>query len=92
MWIIITSLLAGGLTGYLFRNIKKFNFTAEKISNLLIYVLLFFMGLSVGVNPEIMNNLKNLGITAIIIAVFTISGSIIFAFLSEKFLFKKKKT
>jgi uncharacterized membrane protein YbjE (DUF340 family) len=91
MWIIIISLVAGGVAGYLFRKIKRFNYITEKTTSWLIYILLFFMGLSVGVNPEIMNNLKNLGFTALIIAVFTICGSVLFAFLSEKFILRKKK-
>lgn len=84
MWLIISFILIGGLSGYLLRNIKHFSFYSEKIASGLIYVLLFFMGMSVGINPEIMQNLHHLGLKALIICLFTISGSILLALLYHK--------
>lgn len=89
MWLIIIILIIGGILGYFSRNLNKFNFYSEKTTTVFIYILLFFMGLSVGVNPEIISNLGDLGLSAILITLFSISGSILFSFLFAKRIFKK---
>lgn len=70
--------------GYFFRKIKELNEYSEKFTLYLIYILLFFMGLGVGVDPAILKNAGNLGATALLIAIFGIMGSVIFAFLFSK--------
>ena len=89
MWLIIFILIIGGISGYFLRNINHFNFYSERTTTAFIYILLFFMGLSVGVNPEIISNLGDLGLSAILITFFSISGSILFSFLFAKRIFKK---
>lgn len=84
MWLIVSFIVIGGFSGFLLRNLKSINLYFEKITSGLIYILLFFMGMSVGVNPGIMQNLDRLGLDALLICLFTISGSILLAFLYNK--------
>jgi uncharacterized membrane protein YbjE (DUF340 family) len=88
MWLILTFLIIGGLSGFLLRDIRGLNFYSEKITSYLIYFLLFFMGMSVGINPEIMENLYHLGLEALLISLFTITGSVVLAFLLYKITFR----
>jgi uncharacterized membrane protein YbjE (DUF340 family) len=91
MWIILIILLSGTLTGYAFSRIKVLNKITDKATMYIIYVLLFFMGLSVGTKPEIMKNLAVIGFDALVIAVFAISGSILTAFFLYRYLFRRNE-
>lgn len=89
MWLILSFLIFGGIAGFLLREIKDFNNYSEKITSYLIYFLLFFMGMNVGINPGIMQNIDKLGFEALVIALFTITGSILLAFLLYKITTRK---
>jgi uncharacterized membrane protein YbjE (DUF340 family) len=91
MWIILIILLSGTLAGYAFSRIKVLNKITDKATLYIIYVLLFFMGLSVGTKPEIMKNLAGIGFDALVIAVFAISGSILTAFFLYRCLFRRNE-
>jgi uncharacterized membrane protein YbjE (DUF340 family) len=86
MWIILILLFAGTLLGFMLNRFKKFNRFTDKASMYIIYILLFFMGLSVGTKPEIMKNLTGIGIEALIIALFAIAGSVFTAFIVYRFM------
>lgn len=89
MWIILILLLAGTLSGYAFSRVSGFNRITDKVSLYTIYVLLFFMGLSVGTRKDVMKNLTSIGIDAFLISIFTISGSLITAFFLYRYIFRK---
>ncbi len=84
-------MLSGGLTGFLLSGKKRFHAFTEKATTYIIYILLFFMGLSVGTNKEIMTNIQNLGFQALIISLFAIMGSIVLAKIVFKIFFKNEK-
>ncbi|MCK4921089.1 MAG: LysO family transporter [Bacteroidales bacterium] len=90
MWIIIILMLIGVLAGFLFSGVKYFNVFSERATSYIIYFLLFFMGLSVGTNKEIMNNIQNIGFQALIITIFSIAGSIVLAAIVFKIFFKNE--
>lgn len=62
------------------------NVYAEKITSWLIYVLLFTMGLVVGTDPAIMGNLAGLGLQALQIALLSMLGSVVFAWLVSRII------
>ncbi len=79
---------AGIITGLLLKNridSKPITF----LLNITIYLLLFFMGVSIGTNPEIINNLGQISLKALTIAVAAISGSILIARLLDRIINKK---
>ena len=91
MWLILILLMAGSIAGYLLTKIKFVNPVSEKITGIIIYILLFFMGLSVGTSEEIMHNLDTLGLQALLISVFSILGSIFLAKFVYKLYYTKKQ-
>lgn len=76
---IVLIMLCGIGTGYLFRN-KKIGFIGRAVT-ILIWVLLFLLGIEVGTNPRIVNGLQTLGLEAVVLAVGGSAGSVLFAWL-----------
>ena len=67
MFIIIGIMLTGMLLGYLLRS-KRLSWI-HKIITLLIWILLFLLGIDVGGNESIIKGLHTLGLEAVIITV-----------------------
>lgn len=91
MWEIIAIMVVGGAIGYAIRNKKNAAKYSEKACSYVIFVLLFSLGLLVGKNDTVMNNLSELGILSVIIAAAAIIGSVVCAWVLYKFYFKKIK-
>ena len=79
MFIVLLFMFAGIVTGYLLRK-WKFTFVNRVILTL-IWLLLFLLGVEVGVNENVVRNFANLGFEAMLIAVFATLGSITGAWL-----------
>ncbi|ACB86041.1 lysine exporter LysO family protein [Natranaerobius thermophilus] len=79
MWWIILPLIVGLIISLKLPS-KVTNIPISKIINCSIYVLLFVMGIRLGADPEVMEELSNLGAYAFVIAVVTIIGSLIVLF------------
>lgn len=77
MFIIIGIMLTGILSGYLLRS-KRLTWI-HKIITLLIWTLLFLLGLDVGGNEAIVSGLHTLGLEALIITLAAVIGSILCA-------------
>lgn len=88
MLITLILMCAGILTGYFLRN----KTSSEKPLNYLIlgsiFVLLFLLGVSVGNNPLIINNISRIGFEALCLTVGAVGGSILMAWLVYNFYFK----
>jgi uncharacterized membrane protein YbjE (DUF340 family) len=76
MVLIIVIFLSGILLGFFFRKSIHVNKLSGKISSILVFLLLFSLGFSVGKNEMIMSNIAFLGIQSLLITVFAIAGSI----------------
>jgi len=76
--------------GILLSGIKNFNIISEKATSYIIYLLLFFMGLGVGTNREIMANIRSIGLQSLVITLFSILGSVLLASLVFKIFFKNE--
>ncbi len=87
---ILLLMFGGMLLGYLLRQKKQVIRTVERLTVWCIFLLLFFMGLSIGHDPLIFNSLPSLGVTALIISASGIVGSLFSALILWKYLFKKK--
>jgi uncharacterized membrane protein YbjE (DUF340 family) len=73
---IIFIFLAGIGLGYLFRNFSRLNSFTGKFSHILVFLLLFSLGLSVGQNEKIMQNIAAIGLHSLLITIFAIAGSL----------------
>ena len=90
MFVVIGFMFTGMLIGYLLRNR---NITwINKIITILIWSLLFLLGVDVGNNKEIINGLHTIGIESLIITIGAILGSIIGAQLLWKWIRKDSNT
>lgn len=79
MYTVLFFILAGIGTGYLFRK-QKISFVNQFIT-ILIWLLLFMLGLEVGVNENVVKKFHLLGYEAFLIAFFATLGSVIGAWL-----------
>lgn len=89
MFIVIGIMFGGIALGYLFRQKALLQQLGKPISYT-IYLLLFLLGISVGGNREIINNLPSLGGQAFILAVAGTFGSVLAAW-GVSFLFQHRK-
>ena len=74
--------------GYLLRDLR-FLQKVEKSISLTIFLLLFVLGLSIGSNSLIINNIGKFGWQAIVLATLSILGSLLASFLVFHLFFKK---
>lgn len=56
----------------------------DRIQMVCLLFLLFVMGVSVGVNKQVMQSFPKLGFQSVIFSVFTISFSVLFVFLFQR--------
>lgn len=90
MFIIIGIMFAGVGTGYLMRKMACLQKSNTSIT-LTIYLLLFLLGISVGSNEAIIQNIGTLGLEAFLIAFAGTMGSVVAAWLIYRFIFKQKE-
>ena len=88
MFIIIGLMFTGMLLGYLLR--KRNLHRIHTVITVLIWVLLFILGVEVGGNEQIIKGLHTIGIEAIILTLGGTLGSVIAAWTLWKALYKKK--
>lgn len=75
MFVVIGFMFAGMFTGYVFKN-KQVTWIG-KLVTVLIWLLLFLLGVDVGGNQMIMTGLHTIGLEALIITVGAVLGSVI---------------
>ncbi|MGL4332978.1 MAG: LysO family transporter [Bacteroidales bacterium] len=86
---IVLILLTGIITGYILRK-KDLTFVHKSIT-LFIWGLLFFLGVSVGINETLLSNLPTLGIDALVITAGGLAGSLLMAWLIYWRFFSENK-
>lgn len=88
MFTIIGLMLTGMLLGYLLRkrDLKKIH----QIITLLIWLLLFILGIEVGSNEQIIKGLHTIGLEAVILTLGGTLGSVIAAWALWKALYNRK--
>ena len=84
--IIIMSL--GIAFGYILRHKETIIKKSEIIVTILIYLLLFFLGITVGLNKEVVTNIPVIGLKALILTFAAIAGSIISMLVVHKLFYK----
>ena len=75
MFVVIGLMFVGMLTGYFFKNIKVT--WIGKVITVLIWLLLFLLGIDVGGNQMIMSGLHTIGLDALVITIGAVLGSVI---------------
>lgn len=78
----------GMVLGYFISNRKAVIGWVNKATNWAIYVLLFLLGVAVGINDKIINNLDTIGVQALLVTLGAVGGSVVAAYFVYKYFFK----
>lgn len=89
MFTVIGIMFSGIAIGYLFRKVEILQKIGKPVSYT-IFLLLFLLGISVGSNKDIVNNLSTLGWQAFLIAFASTLGSVLAAWCVYHFFFKER--
>lgn len=89
MFTVIIIMFCGIALGYLFRKDSRLQQTGMPIT-ITIVLLLFLMGVSVGANKAIVDNLGTLGIQALLIALAGTTGSVLAGWAVYRLFFKER--
>lgn len=90
MFIVIGTMIGGIVAGYLLRRVRGLTFL-KKLPTLFIFLLLFSLGITVGSNKLIINNLSTIGLNALLISVGALAGSLLLSTLLYRKYFKKEE-
>ncbi|MBN2598173.1 LysO family transporter [Labilibaculum sp.] len=89
--IIVLSIMILGIgIGLLIGNRPKIIKVIGVLTSFSIFLLLFLLGIGVGTNNQIINNLHSIGIQALILTIGAVLGSLICAYFTYTLFFKKK--
>ncbi len=86
---IVAIMLCGMGVGFLLRK-RKLGIVPVLVT-VLIWLLLFFLGLDVGMNPSIMHAIQSLGLEALLLSLAGIAGSVTLAWALWRIASRKKK-
>lgn len=89
MFTIIGLMLTGMLLGFLLRKQKLSGI--HKVITVLIWLLLFLLGIDVGGNQKIINGLHTIGLEAIVITLAAVLGSVTAVWALWYVLYKRNK-
>ena len=87
---LLVIMFLGMVLGYFLRNRSKFIHISNKLGIIIIYLLLFVLGISVGLNETIISKIDTIGLKALIITIGALMGSLIFAYITYKLFFVPK--
>lgn len=90
MFTVIGCMFGGIAIGWLLRKIELLQ-RVGKLITVTIILLLFLLGVSVGANEDIVNNLGTLGMQAFLIASAGTLGSLLAAWAVYHYFFKERK-
>lgn len=88
MFTVIGLMLGGMCIGFLLR--KRQLAGIHRIITILIWILLFLLGVEVGGNRQIIEGLATLGLEALVITLATVLGSCLAAWVLWKELYRRK--
>ncbi len=89
MVTVIIIMIAGMLLGYFIQKQNRLIKPVDYIISWLIYLLLFALGISVGNNEVILNNINSILLKVILLTVGAIAGSVIVSYFTYNLFFKK---
>lgn len=90
MFTVLGIMISGILAGYFLRR-RTFVQHVGRLISVTIIVLLFLLGVTVGANKVIMDNLSELGIQAFALSAAGVLGSVVCAWLVYGFFTKRKE-
>ena len=89
MFYLIMTLILGACAGFAGRKLKVLSHTGKAVS-VTVLAMLFFLGVEIGSDEHVLENLSTLGLRAFVLAVAGVAGSVILSMLLYKALFRKE--
>ncbi len=88
--IVFFTILLGVIVGSLFK--KYVGQWVDPLTTILIWLLLFSLGIEIGARPNILSELESLGFDAVAITIASVAGSAIAASIFYKWITKKERS
>ncbi|MDE5417732.1 LysO family transporter [Labilibaculum sp. DW002] len=88
--IVLAIMILGMGIGLFIGNRPKVIKIVGVLTSFSIFLLLFLLGIGVGTNDRIINNLDTIGIQALVLTIGALLGSLICAYFTYSLFFKKK--
>lgn len=90
MFYLILTMFAGVVAGLMLRKVKALAHIGKAIS-VTVYVMLFFLGVKIGSDKNILANLSTLGLQAFLLAFAGAMGSVLFSTILYRLMFRKEE-
>lgn len=88
---VLVVMLIGILLGYIIREKERIIKKVEPLLNYSIYLLLFLIGISIGLREELISSLDTIGLQALLLTVGAIIGSCIASYFCYIWFFRKNE-
>ena len=85
---VVAIMLSGMAVGFLMRK-RRLRVVPHAVT-VLIWLLLFFLGVEVGENPQVVGGIHDLGLEALWLAMAGIAGTVLFSWALWKWVSRKK--
>ena len=85
---VVAIMLSGMAVGFLMRE-RRLRVVPHAVT-VLIWLLLFFLGVEVGENPQVVGGIRELGLEALWLAMTGIAGTVLFSWALWKWVSRKK--
>ncbi len=89
MFYLIMTLAAGVCAGFAGRRIKAFSHIGKAVS-VTVFVMLFFLGMEIGADRQLLENISELGFRALVLALAGVAGSVLLSMVLYRALFRKE--
>lgn len=86
---VVVIMLSGMAVGFLLRK-RQLRFVPHAVT-VLIWLLLFLLGIEVGSNPQVINGITSLGLEALWLSVAGMAGTLVFAWALWKWVSRHQK-
>lgn len=86
---VVAIMFSGIAVGFLLRK-RRLRVVPHAVT-MLIWLLLFFLGVEVGENPQVISGIQDLGIEALWLAMTGIAGTVLFSWVLWRWVSGKKK-
>ena len=84
---VLGIMVVGMIFGYFFRKKEKLMAISSYMTKIIIIVLVFILGVGVGLNDKIMSSLDTIGLQSVVITFGALLGSLIFAYITYQCFF-----
>lgn len=89
MTILIILIIAAAIGGVVGRHLKKKEITIKgysTIQSITVFILIFFMGTKIGSDERILDSIKDIGVSAVVVTIATMAGSVLLVYGLRKLL------